>query len=82
MRVGYGFEEVLFSVIIYLIVGAALFLFIQILIYSTITVKNYRKRRSLKNRLPAWTEQIEDYLRRRVTRAVASDRIHREGGTI
>ncbi|MGA1793725.1 MAG: HEAT repeat domain-containing protein [Thermoplasmatota archaeon] len=69
MRVGYGFEEVLFSVIIYLIVGAALFLFIQILIYSTITVKNYRKRRSLKNRLPAWTEQIEDYLRRRGTRA-------------
>ncbi|MGA1873675.1 MAG: HEAT repeat domain-containing protein [Thermoplasmatota archaeon] len=68
MRVGYGFEEVLFSVIIYLIVGAAIFLFIQILVYSTITVKNYRKRRSLKKRLPAWTDQIDEYLRKRASR--------------
>ncbi|MGA1866858.1 MAG: HEAT repeat domain-containing protein [Thermoplasmatota archaeon] len=66
---GYGFEEILFSVIIYLISGAALFLFIQIMIYSTITVKNYRKRRSLKNRLPAWTDQIDEYLHKKRVRA-------------
>ena len=69
MRVGHGFEELLFSIIIYLVLGAALFLFIQILVYSTISVKNYRKRRSLKKRLPAWSEQIENYLKRRDTRA-------------
>jgi hypothetical protein len=69
MRVGHGFEELIFSIIIYLVLGAALFLFIQILVYSTISVKNYRKRRSLKKRLPAWSEQIENYLKRRDRRA-------------
>jgi HEAT repeat protein len=69
MRVGHGFEEVVFSVIIYLIAGGAVFLFIQILIYSTISVKNYKKRRSLKKRLPAWSQQIENYLKRRDSRA-------------
>jgi len=64
MRVGNGFEELVLDIIVYLIAGAAIFLFIQLLAYSTITVRNYRKRRNLLKKFPAWSDQLNTYLRK------------------
>jgi hypothetical protein len=64
MRVGNGFEELVLDLIIYLTAGAALFLFIQLLAYSTITVRNYRKRKNLIKKFPAWSDQLNAYLKK------------------
>jgi len=63
MQVGNGFEEVLYRVITYLIGGAALFLFVQLAIYSTITLRKFRKARDIKKLMPDWNQRILAYLK-------------------
>lgn len=63
MQLGNGFEEVLYRVITYLIGGAALFLFVQLAIYSTITLRKFRKARDIKKLMPDWNQRIMAYLK-------------------
>ena len=63
MQIGNGFEEVLYRVVTYLIGGAALFLFVQLAIYSTITLRKFRKARDIKKLMPEWSQRIDAYLK-------------------
>lgn len=64
VQVGHGFEQMLYQLVAYLIAGAVVFLFLQLLIYSTITVSKYKRSRSLKKAMPSWSRYIDSYLRR------------------
>lgn len=63
MQIGNGFEELLYRVVTYLIGGAALFLFVQLAIYSTITLRKFRKARDIRKVMPEWAMRIDAYLK-------------------
>jgi len=63
VQVGHGFEQMLYQLVAYLIAGAAVFLFLQLLIYSTITLRKFRRSKDLKRLMPQWSREIDSYLR-------------------
>ena len=62
MKVGHGFEELLLEVVIYMMAAAAIFIFIQLVAYTTITLRNHSRRRSVKRRFPSWKRSLESYI--------------------
>lgn len=62
MELGHGFEDLLLEVVIYLLSAAAIFIFIQLLAYTTITLRNHKRRRSIERILPSWKRTLESHI--------------------
>jgi len=62
-----GIDGVLFWMIFYVILGAALVLFIQLIAYSTISFTNIKKRKKRDRWYPVWSKRLVDHIQKKDT---------------
>lgn len=59
------FEGVILPLVLYIIVFVSIILFILIIAYTTMTVKNHQKNKNMNRWYPVWAKRLESYLKGR-----------------